>query len=271
MKKVFFFPSFLLWSLLSPGGSIQAQFQELPKIPIKLPADFREAFPDTITKMCSSTIDYNLDRTVKDVSDEYHNTRNCLANSIISQSIHTINQDIRAIVHEKADVLPEAGDLSQEQCDEDLFQNTRQQQEAKGLQTRCGETKPHSSVLAAFSPCRVAEMWLAEWCGYEKYLWGKQRDDVSFGNEFGAAALSPDEWQQIFTQKRISYQHESEKSKQALQDTLWFYQKFEHNYRLWAWSTVIKENLKDIRDKLVEFRDVIETYPTKFINAAKPG
>lgn len=246
------------------GGNVSAELDKT----------FREEFPQLMQDLCYSTIDYSLDRPFEEVQEEYHQTVNCIFDDALYQGSKKVADTIQKELSGKKTQLQKPPQNNE--C-RSLASQVRQQQEARGLRTQCVPSKnsPQSSsefqtVKDAYSSCRVGETVLVEWCGYQKYLWGKIRDDASFSQEFGDQISTPREWNVLFAQQKNIYEHEMEKARRGLLDTILFYQKYEQAYRTHAWLRAIYTKLQENKELLQDLRSVFDLYPEKFINAASP-
>lgn len=246
----------------------------------ELDKDFRPEFPQLLKDLCYSTVDYDLDRPFEVVKAEYHQTQNCIFDDAFYQTTKRIFKEIHEETSgqgtEGLEVALEYNTLGN-QCDKKASE-IRRLQEANGLRTRCltpeqtDDRNTYQTLQQPYSACRVGEIALAEWCGYQKYLWAKMNDEKTFATqtEVGKSVYNFEDWKKQSDQRKAEYRYESEKSRQGLLDTITFYRKFEQNYRLHAWLKAVENRLKRSRELWVKMRAIFDLYPEKFINAATP-
>jgi hypothetical protein len=262
-KSVFVF----LCSVILPCGS--SVFAELDN-------DFRSAFPELLKNLCYSTVDYDLDRSFEIVRSEYHHTQNCLFDDALYQTTKRISKEIETKTsgqgNEGLALAPQYSTLGNT-CDK--ASEIRRLQEANGLRTRCGifapsEKNSYGTITQPYSACRVGEMALQEWCGYQKYLWAKIRDEETFFSEKERETMTYDDWKKKTDTLRKQYRYESRKSREGLLTMIDFYQEFEQNYRFHAWLMAIENKLKQSRTLWGKMRAIFALFPEKFINASTP-
>lgn len=245
-----------------------------------IPEKFRDDFPDVITEVCHSTIRYDLDRSFESVHQEFHTLINCLFNDAFKTGPNRIltqvkDKTTKRGADDKTYLVdrPDGEVFSKnERCEDisiDEFQKTLT---GKGYRTLCGEAGSYPTVLKPYSSCQVGEVVWTEFCGYQKYLWAKMRDDKTLSEEYKNTFGDAEKVGRIssWSALRKPYFDELKKTKRSLLDTIFLYQKFEQNFRLHVWFVILYDNLNDIRETLIDFRKTIETYPKKFPNAASP-
>ncbi len=292
---LFFIFPFLFWGQTSFAYTLfdddLTSFEELQKQGIRfseLPNSLDVSFEGAVQELCQSVINYSLDRDFKDVHSEFHTHMNCLFNDAFSQSpTATLTQVQDLIKEDPFAVLTPPDSFHKDQCffrDEKgnftqtpiTVENYQGHIERKEFRTQCSENGTYPSVMTPYSVCRVAEVALIEYCGYQTYLWGKMKDDDTFQKELekqfpNKNNHTPQRWNQVKTETQNTYFQEMKRAKRTILDTLFLYQKFEQNYRIHAWYNMIIEKLKLIRETLSVLRETIDTYPLKFINATIPS
>jgi len=251
----------------------------------ELDASFREAFPDLIQNLCASSIRYDLTDTDEGVDFEkkieiferkrleYHQKINCILNEAMSATMEVVNSTVEAEAENRFLALDTPLEVPQE-C-QGVFAQTQAFQENMRRannrpRTACDPNGENPNLQLPYSACRVAEMMLTEWCGYQKYLWAKRKDDTSFLETSSRLKTFSDLAQELNALEDF-LTHELEKSRQALNDTIFFYQKFEQNYRLHSWLRAIHPALRLANQSIARIRGVINTFPTKFINQQRPS
>lgn len=266
-----------------------------------IPDTFRSEFAKATQELCFSTIHYDLDRRYQEdeedilgVHDEFHTFMNCLFNDAFSEVTYTVFDDVhrRAKDHKAIDVSDRVTQANKETFEDDrcFFRDKEGKKtdtkitvsslhgriKGLGFQTQCGAADKAETVKDhAYSSCQLGELVWNEYCGYQKYLWAKMKDDKTFQTEFEMKYAhnersSPKDWTDVAQKEQTLYFQDLQQTKRALLDTLFLYQKFEQNFRLHVWFNIIYRKLEDINNLLIILRETFETYPTKFPNAARP-
>lgn len=256
-----------------------------------LPSYFRSHFDQAVDELCQPALKYDLDRPFEEVSSEFQTLVNCVFNDAFQKSTKNTQSQIASLTSPQKSKLVETaeentfknkncffkdenGDLTSEEI---TVINFEKRLHNKGFRPDCGAEDPDKIVVHPYSPCRIGEMIWREYCGYQLYLWGKMRDDETLIDEFKPPSPTPSVPQNLQDDaKKREYQRtlhfeEMKKTKRALLDTLLLYTKFEQSYRLHSWYVILYDNLREIRDTLVDLRKTINTYPLKFFNAASPS
>ncbi|PID70310.1 hypothetical protein CSB37_02905 [bacterium DOLZORAL124_38_8] len=250
--------------------------------------DFRENLGDIIKTTCHSSIDYSIDDSVgfnflqastkADLQcqggkcKEYHHTINCLFNDVVAKKLASVNGQVKKVAlsgdiegrQSKEALTKEFLYPKNSQCKNAKMDGIGAAQLARGFKTQC-QNFSSATAANATSLCRVAEMALLEYCGYEKFLLAKMRDKESFLKEFQS-------FEEITTHvPRVAkdvYKQELLNAKQALQESLLFYQEVETQYTQYIWTQSIWFHLAVLHQKITEFTTMVATFPAKFINAS---
>ncbi len=237
--------------------------------------DFREKFPELVKELCNSTIDYSLDRDTEIVSGEYHLKLDCLFNEALSSTVKQTND---AILDRVKNLNPQilTTPFKPAKACKNVLSEMQRAQETRRLQndqprTVCDTGGTFPTVENAISACRIGETAWSEFCGYQKYLWAKIRDEETFAEKYRSELKKSEDWVRLFAEHKSSLEHESIKSKRALEDMLTLYQEFSQGYALHAWLATIHENLRMSHGLLAFFRGIVLALPEKFINAATPN
>lgn len=250
-----------------------------------LDASFKEAFPDVIQNLCASSIEYDLMDTESGETFEekvaafekkrweYHQKINCILNEATAGAMQSVNTLVEKEAGNRFLSLDTPPEVSEE-C-QGVFAETQAVQENLRRsndrpRTSCDPTGENPNLQLPYSSCRVAEMMLTEWCGYQKYLWAKKKDDTAF-LETGSRLKKFSDLAGELNPLDDFLAHEFDKSRRTLQDIIFFYQEFEQNYRLHAWLRAIHPALRITNNTIARIRGVINTFPTKFINQQRPS
>ncbi|MCF7830909.1 hypothetical protein K9M41_02860 [Candidatus Gracilibacteria bacterium] len=238
----------------------------------KVDENFRKGFPELVKNLCASTIDFDLDNDFASTKDIFHYRVNCLFNDAMTESVKGINKEVTDIFGAELwalDAPPEERAECQGMLNETqgIQQNIRLQNDLPP--TICDITDEYDTVKVSYSACRVAETVWSEWCGYQKYLWAKKKDDQSLFKTKAGQTLEDLGTAQNTLVEEIN--QETDKTHQALLDTIFFYQTFEQDYRLHAWLVSIKQGLYLANSKIEVLQWIIKTWPDKFINAQRNG
>jgi len=246
----------------------------------RLDKNFEKNFPDIIIKYCQSTIDYTLDRKFETVKEEFHETINCTINDAISTQGNNIAQKVKNHVANAWPItaleIPEK--FTSQSCSAKEMQD--KSKKMKSIPSSCGDIERRETIEEDYSACRIGEQILREWCGYQKFLWAKSNHDESTGEWIRKLTTDQKKYLSMekadnsalgYLQLKEKYQElldtEYKKTQQAIVDTIFFYQKYEQNYRLHAWFIAVREGLKKTNQLLTSFRETMNIYPLKFINA----
>jgi len=239
---------------------------------------FREKFPEIVAEFCHSAGDYSLNRDFAEVQTEFHKTVNCAFNDAFEASSLDSKDRAEAIF---GDVL--LGLETAEIADDCVGKLAELQagQKSAGLETSCdfeiGDQK-FPTGEAEFSGCRVAETIWTEFCGYEKFLWGKIRDDETDPAEISAMKKREDnDWKWKTRQIDViilkdevdqMYAFELKKTRESIWQAIELYGKFEKNYRLHSFLVAIRAELMKTNEKLFELLKGVLSWPKKFIGSS---
>ncbi len=248
----------------------------IPITRAELSDKFRDNFPDIVRELChnSNPEMYELTRSVEEVSAEYQTLQNGIFTDAFSQSMNRTNkQKDRRFSQDLPDLylwLKNAEFTSETSVK--LIQSA---QVVNDFETQCDDKLSDSrgTFLDGFIACRVTETVLNEFCAYEKFLWAKIRDDKTLletvrERNAGSELLSEE---QSSTDKILKneFQHELDKSRRGVWDTLYLYQKFEQNYRVHAQLVVLQNQLIKAKQRFgKKYLPAFDLFPTKFIDAA---
>ena len=228
---------------------------------------FRNSFPNLVQDQCRSSLSYSLDDAFGAKQKEYHERVNC----IFSQGLK------KAVERDNAEVLQKANELNVSfplevppisSCSVSL-EEISAQQKINGLKTRCTFEGGDSNIEKDYSACAIAEMALAEWCGYEQFLIWKSKDETFQsvrstlgGGGKGSGYLSND------SVRSEELATELERSKKAMRESLRQYQKIRQSYRWHVSLELILAQLKNTQKMSSTIREAVYTWPEKFINAS---
>lgn len=233
----------------------------------------REQFAEMVTKkdLCHASQSYHLDIIFEEARDKYQKHMNCLFNDALQQSVNRMHGDFRKtlanIVERNSRGLEDLS-FSTDGCS---LQGIQAKQKAHGYETLCETEGENPTVDEFYSVCHVAETAMNEFCAYQEYLEWKKLDYESFSREYPAENFNYD-YNERDTVKRkqkvAEYDTELQKSKKALYEMIFRYQKWEQNYRIHMWFISILDSLKETKRMLNELKIAVYQFPDKFNNAA---
>ncbi|MDH3324519.1 MAG: hypothetical protein OEL89_02690 [Candidatus Peregrinibacteria bacterium] len=249
-----------------------------------LDTEFRKNFADIVENFCHSGIDYDLDRDFTEVRAEFHATINYVFNDAISKSTNASNDQAKDAFSDKTLPSPLQKITFDSSCvaDEDghtppdchTLDQLISKQKSNGLESNCKDTG-YKSVESSYSACKVAETVWTEFCGYEKFIWAKKRDDTTDFKEI-EKLIQSEELNGVYidfldTKKEkldVAYDFEMKKSREAVLQMIQLYQKFEQNYRIHSLLVVVYEEFLKTKEKLKELLDGVQKWPKKFRNSS---
>ena len=95
------------------------------------------------------------------------------------------------------------------------------------------EDNRYDAARKDFAPRIVAQTMLTEWCGYQLYLWGMERNNDAFEDVFNAVMDSNERvnaYEEAYSTWRNTYRYERERSYKALKIAIYYYQQYVHNF-----------------------------------------
>ncbi len=251
----------------------------IPITRAELSDDFRDNFTDIVKELChnSNPEMYALERSVEEVSAEYQILQNGLFNDVFSRSMQRTNKQKD---RQFAQDLPELEFwLKDAEFTSDVPVSSIQSAQVKnGFETQCDDKlmDSQSMFLDGITACRVTETVLNEFCAYEKFLWAKTRDDKTLlqtvreqNEQNEGKELRPEDQSKTDEILKNEFQYELDKTRRAVWDTLYLYQKFEQNYRVHAQIVVLQNQLNKAKEWLgKKYLPAFSLFPEKFIDAA---
>lgn len=238
--------------------------------------EFRDQFQDMLTKqdLCHASKGYSLDTTFEDASAEYQKLMNCLFNDAMQESVNRMHADFRKTLNKVVNKSPrELKDITFETKDCSL-QGIQASQARNGYDSLCETEGANPTIDENYSSCHVAETAMNEFCAYQEYLEWKKIDYKSFAKEYPTQYFYNDyntRDVEIRNQKISQYSNELQKSKKAVDEMIYRYQKWEQGYRIHMWFISILESLKETRRMLNELKIGVYQFPDKFNYATSPA
>ena len=245
----------------------------------KLDEQFRANFPNIVQDLCFSKITYSVDDSVGLQFDEeryefvcedgkcreFHDTMQCLFQEAFSSAVSEIKKTVGESVTE--DSIEQA--FSQhniappgQNCRGKSLGDIQNRQTQQGFESNCIGS-PH--LERSYSPCRVAETTLLEWCGYQKFLAVKTTDFQSYKAETNPSSRIVD----VPNIVKQAYQNESTKTISTLNQMLENYRQFEQKYRLYAWLEGLYREFFPLHAKVMKFWENMALFPDKFVNPSR--
>lgn len=217
-----------------------------------------------------------MDDKFEDAQKRYQGLMNCLFNDAMQQSVNKMHEDFRPIL---ASIVPKPSprvleDISfATEAPEGAvckLEEVQALQSAHGYETLCDTESDNPTVDKMYSSCRVAETAMNEYCAYQEYLEWKKGDHKSFTKEFPPKEIgfSGSAQKGKYNERKALYQKEIEESKETMDEMLYYYEKWEQNYRMHLWFLVIQDALVQSREMLKELRHAVYLFPNKFNYAA---
>jgi len=247
----------------------------IPVTRAELSEKFRDNFSDIVQELChnSNPEMYDLARSVEEVSTEYQLLQNGIFTDAFSRSMNRTNKQKD---QQFSSDLPDLYQWLQnaEFSSETSAKSIQSAQVKNGFETQCDDklSNSNSMFLDEYISCRVTETVLNEFCAYEKFLWAKIRDDktlLATVRERNKGTLLAEEQSATDGMLKNEFKHELEKSRQALWDTLYLYQRFDQSYRIHAQLVVLQNQLNKAKAWLGKnYLPAFSLFPAKFIDAA---
>ncbi len=233
-----------------------------------LDSGLRDNFAEMTQKqLCHSSLSYSLDEPLVQAQEKYQKKINCLFNDAMAQSINHMNADFTRIWKE----IPSTANFEDiERNDEctpsENMQETIKSQINNGYESMCPTEDYNPTIDKFYSACHVTETVMNEFCAYQEYIEWKILDESHAEKQFeektNVGFFEADRG------NKGKHRAELEKSKKALFETLYRYQKWEQNYRFHMWLTTIWEALKKTHAMSTILRKAIYKFPDKFNYAA---
>jgi hypothetical protein len=248
----------------------------IPVTRAELSDKFRDNFTNIVRDLChnSNPEMYDLERSVEEVSTEYHSLQNNIFKAAFSTSMKRTNKQKNSSF---AKDLPELRNWlkNAEFSSEVNVKSVQAMQSQEGFETQCEDKllDAEGMFLDEVISCKVTETVLNEFCAYEKFLWAKTRDDrtlIQLARERNEEnKLLPEESSVLDETIKNEFKSELGKARQALSDTLYLYQRFEQSYRIHSQLVVLQNQLIKVRDRLGQkYLPAFSLFPNKFIDAA---
>ena len=267
MKKIIFVLGVVLLAGIVPAHA-------------ELPSKMRDNFSDIVKEYCHSSIQYSLEDSLgtwdgekwseEGKAQEFHTTVGCIFDSALQELTEQSKFEVQSSKsfgsgggkQLLAETFVPTGD-----CQPKFLSVTQGTQEANFFESLCKSDTPE--ISQEYSSCRVTETILNEWCGYDLFLFAKEKDEESFykQNHFS----SREEMTSQFRSEQSHLREERVRAEQAVMDTLQWYQETESAVRQSMWILVLQEQLRPIQEDWAKLRSALGTFVDKFLNAAIPA
>lgn len=238
-----------------------------PKPLHALNQETKNNFPEFIKNHCTPSLEYTLSLPIKEAQARYHKHINCIFNQGMQQMVATNHQEFRPHFAEaQSDQTLEDINFAGECSLEEVFAT----QKENGFQTQCEFAEGDSLIENPHSACRITEIVTNEFCAYQEYWAIKMEDDSGRQNrmkEESKDTNASSALQGLEGQDR-HYQTEMIKSEEILWNMIRRYKEFETAHRLHLWYTLQRDHLQQTQKFLYQIRTAIQSWPSKFINAA---